>query len=87
MRSQSGGTLGRVTGLDPAGPSFVLSTSSNRLADTDAVNVDTVVTDSGLAGLGLSRSLGHVNFWPNGGTASQPGCYIGKLFKSRAFCV
>lgn len=80
VRSLSGGTLARVTGLDPAGPSFVLATSGNRLADNDAVNVDTIVTDSGLSGLGLDRSLGQVNFWPNGGTASQPGCFVGKYF-------
>lgn len=83
-QSQSRLTVGRITGLDPAGPSFTYVLNRNRLAESDAVNVDTIVTDSGLSGLGINRSLGRVNFWPNGGTASQPGCFIAVCSHNRA---
>lgn len=78
LLQQSGQRLGRITGLDPAGPSFSGIANSGRLWHTDADRVDTILTDSGLGGLGISASLGHVNFWPNGGTSSQPGCFVGK---------
>ncbi|XP_071050610.1 pancreatic triacylglycerol lipase-like isoform X2 [Onthophagus taurus] len=32
------------------------------------------VVDSGLNGMGLNRTIGQINFFPNGGIASQPGC-------------
>ncbi|KAI4461544.1 lipase [Holotrichia oblita] len=82
IQQQSGLTVGRITGLDPAGPSFTYVTSSYRLSENDAVNVDTIITDS--YGYGINRSLGKVNFLPNGGSASQPGCYIVVCSHNRA---
>ncbi|KAI4461555.1 lipase [Holotrichia oblita] len=79
LLQQTGQRLGRITGLDPAGPSFSGAANSGRLWRTDADRVDTILSDAGFGGLGIDASLGHVNFWPNGGTASQPGCFIGKF--------
>jgi len=68
--------LGRITGLDPAGPYFEYTDPIVRLDPTDAVFVDNLHTD-GTAnlqlGLGLMQALGHADFFPNGGK-NQPGC-------------
>ncbi|CAH6792473.1 Lipi [Phodopus roborovskii] len=65
------GKLGRITGLDPAGPKFAGKPSNSRLDYTDAKFVDVIHTDS--KGLGILEPLGHVDFYPNGGK-QQPGC-------------
>lgn len=46
--------------------------TKRRLCDTDATYVDVIHTDSGI--LGFPRSVGHADFYPNGGKAMQPGC-------------
>ncbi|XP_040606297.1 lipase member I [Mesocricetus auratus] len=65
------GKLGRITGLDPAGPKFSGKPSDSRLDYTDAKFVDVIHTDS--KGLGILEPLGHIDFYPNGGK-QQPGC-------------
>ncbi|XP_006983666.1 lipase member I [Peromyscus maniculatus bairdii] len=65
------GQLGRITGLDPAGPKFSGKPSDSRLDYTDAKFVDVIHTDSD--GLGILEPLGHIDFYPNGGR-KQPGC-------------
>ncbi|XP_036059337.1 lipase member I [Onychomys torridus] len=65
------GQLGRITGLDPAGPRFSGKPSDSRLDYTDAKFVDVIHTDSN--GLGILEPLGHIDFYPNGGR-KQPGC-------------
>lgn len=64
----------RTTGLDPAGPGFFGNLFLHHLSDSDAQFVDIIHTDSGYLGLGYPASAGHVDFWPNGGTRSQPRC-------------
>lgn len=67
------GRLGRVTGLDPALPGVhMLTTEDNRLDPNDATFVDVVHSCGGI--LGFLQPLGHVDFYPNAGTAVQPGC-------------
>lgn len=66
--------IGRITGLDPAGPLFLLSSEDNRLSPGDATFVDVIHTDSGK--FGLSKAVGHIDFYPNGGSAPQPGCFL-----------
>ncbi len=61
--------LKRISGLDPAGPMFGQK-SSERLDKTDAEFVDVIHSDSTL---GFNSPIGHVDFYPNGGS-SQPGC-------------
>lgn len=71
-------TLGRITGLDPAGPLFVESNVS--LSKTDAQFVDVIHTNAGdfAAGkFGLNKAIGHVDFYPNGGS-DQPNCSLSK---------
>lgn len=73
--------LARITGLDPAGPAFetpYLKDPGDRLDSTDANFVDVIHTCAG--SLGFLRPIGHVDFYPNGGTFTQPGCPI---FSSR----
>ncbi|GFR66356.1 pancreatic lipase-related protein [Elysia marginata] len=72
----TGAKLGRITGLDPAGPSFESYSANVRLDKSDASFVDVIHTDAeGLisSGFGIRTSIGHVDFWPNGGE-HQPGC-------------
>nr|XP_019597556.1 PREDICTED: lipase member I [Rhinolophus sinicus] len=65
------GHLGRITGLDPAGPKFSGKPSNARLDYTDAKFVDVIHSDTN--GLGIKEPVGHVDFYPNGGV-EQPGC-------------
>lgn len=64
----------RITGLDPAGPLFEMPPKSSkyRLSKEDAEFVDIIHTDGGI--FGFKASIGHADFFPNGGTAIQPGC-------------
>ncbi|NXY49872.1 LIPH Lipase, partial [Ceuthmochares aereus] len=65
------GALGRITGLDPAGPLYRGKPPSERLDPTDAQFVDVIHSDTD--GLGYREALGHIDFYPNGGD-DQPGC-------------
>lgn len=68
--------LGRITGLDPAGPDFANTDKVVRLDETDAVFVDVIHTDAKnllLLGFGLKEQIGHSDFYPNLGH-DQPGC-------------
>ncbi|XP_054710965.1 pancreatic lipase-related protein 2-like [Uloborus diversus] len=68
--------LGRITGLDPAGPLFQSGDKQVRLDETDANFVDIIHSDGGenvVDGLGLGDPIGHIDFYPNGGRR-QPGC-------------
>lgn len=65
--------IARITGLDPALPSFDhFKDADQRLDLTDAQFVDIIHTCAGT--LGLFAPIGHVDFYPNGGTPTQPGC-------------
>ncbi|KAJ8025384.1 Inactive pancreatic lipase-related protein 1 [Holothuria leucospilota] len=67
-------SIGRITGLDPAGPGFDENQSifekHCKLDPTDADFVDVVHTDGFY---GNKFPLGHQDFFPNGGV-TQPGC-------------
>lgn len=65
------GTVGRITGLDPAGPMFPTN-PKERLDRHDATFVDVIHTCANV--LGFNDPIGHVDFFPNGGTCIQPGC-------------
>lgn len=68
--------LGRITGLDPAGPDFTDTDKVVRLDPTDAVFVDNIHSDAQnllLLGFGMKTAVGHSDFFPNLGH-DQPGC-------------
>uniref|UniRef100_A0A8D8MA48 Pancreatic lipase-related protein 2 n=1 Tax=Cacopsylla melanoneura TaxID=428564 RepID=A0A8D8MA48_9HEMI len=70
--------IGRITGLDPASPLFrqLLATSLVSLNFADAHYVDIIHSDGARhwsEGLGLFESIGHSDYFPNGGL-DQPGC-------------
>ncbi|CAL4159436.1 unnamed protein product, partial [Meganyctiphanes norvegica] len=62
--------------MDPAGPLFWNRTIEHRLDASDAAFVDIMHSNSGPVYdgcMGMLGPLGHVDFYPNGGT-HQPGC-------------
>lgn len=65
--------VGRITGMDPAGPLFTGKESSERLSEEDASFVDVIHSDGNK--FGYYAAIGHIDFYPNGGIAFQPGCY------------
>ncbi|XP_063117261.1 lipase member H isoform X9 [Cavia porcellus] len=65
------GQLGRITGLDPAGPLFNEKPPEDRLDPSDAQFVDVIHSD--MDALGYKQPLGNIDFYPNGGL-DQPGC-------------
>ncbi len=70
------GKLPSIVGLDPAAPLFESPELEERLCDTDAKLVEVVHTNAGW--LGISSPLGHIDFYPNGGT-TQPACDLGLI--------
>ncbi|GIY71730.1 inactive pancreatic lipase-related protein 1 [Caerostris darwini] len=69
--------LGRITGLDPAGPYFRKVPRNVQLDDTDSTFVDVIHSNPApniLLGLGTLVDGGHINFWPAGGI--QRGCSL-----------
>lgn len=68
--------LGRITGLDPAGPYFEHTSSRIQLDPSDAKFVDNIHTDARSIlrlGFGMMQPSGHVDYYPNSGR-HQPGC-------------
>lgn len=63
----------KICGLDPAGPLFSVATTTNRLDPGDASYVVVIHTNGNL--LGFSSSIGHADYYPNGGM-KQVGCGI-----------
>ncbi|XP_041975198.1 lipase member H-A-like isoform X2 [Aricia agestis] len=74
------GRPGRVTGLDPALPLWCKN--PDRLGTDSAVYVEIIHTDGGV--LGFMKPIGHVDFYPNGGTNPQPGCWCSTCSHFRA---
>jgi len=68
--------IGRISGLDPAGPYFEGTSSQISLDKSDASFVDNIHTDGPplyALGFGTYQSMGHADYYPNGGD-DQPGC-------------
>ncbi|KRT80501.1 hypothetical protein AMK59_8313, partial [Oryctes borbonicus] len=70
---ETGSKLARITCTDPAGPAFENPkvNDTDRVTSADAEFVDVIHTDIGH--YGYIEAIGHVDFYPNGGTL-QPGC-------------
>lgn len=60
-------------GLDPARPGFDTRNSTGRLDASDALFVVGVHTGAGF--VAMSEPVGHVDFYPNGGS-KQPHCQL-----------
>ncbi|KAJ8961730.1 hypothetical protein NQ318_021330 [Aromia moschata] len=77
------GRLPRITGLDPAGPLYHKASLDDRLDPSDADFVDVIHTNQAV--FGIVPSIGHVDFWPNGGGPKQPGCSFYERFVRSGF--
>ncbi|KAG7305080.1 hypothetical protein JYU34_010540, partial [Plutella xylostella] len=73
--------VARITGMDPAGPSWRLNPLA--LNREDARYVEAIHTDGNI--LGIFDPIGHANFYPNGGMNPQPGCLISTCSHSRSY--
>ncbi|XP_077390574.1 lipoprotein lipase [Festucalex cinctus] len=78
--------ISRITGLDPAGPTFEHADAQNTLSRDDAQFVDVLHTNTrGSPGrsIGIQKPVGHIDIYPNGGTF-QPGCDIQNTLRGLA---
>nr|XP_033790568.1 endothelial lipase isoform X3 [Geotrypetes seraphini] len=81
------GTVGRITGLDPAGPMFEGADPHKRLSPDDADFVDVLHTftrETLGVSIGIRMPVGHVDIYPNGGD-HQPGCGLSEVLGAIAY--
>lgn len=68
--------VGRMTGLDPAGPGFNPPATGRFMQSVDATLVDAY--HSNPRSLGISTDVGRCDYWFNDPALPQPGCDVGK---------
>ncbi|OCU02685.1 endothelial lipase [Xenopus laevis] len=81
------GRIGRITGLDPAGPMFEGAEAHKRLSPDDADFVDVLHTYTREAlgvSIGIQMPIGHIDVYPNGGDF-QPGCGLSDVLGAIAY--
>lgn len=84
-----GGKLGRITGLDPAGPYFTNNEDYHRLDRNDAQLVDIIHTNADKGWnffLGIYSPIGHIDYYANDGKW-QPNCGLHNFFSCNHIAV
>lgn len=70
-RYTDGGNIGKVIGLDPAGPEFDFNDPTTRISSNSANYVECIHTDNSL---GIQAPICQADFFVNRGS-NQPGCF------------
>lgn len=79
------GRLPRITGLEPASGGYERIEKLRSLSSSDATFVDVIHTNAKILGLGTTSSIGHADFYPNGGRW-QYGCLWNTEYDSLIHC-
>ncbi|XP_073966205.1 lipase member H-A-like [Choristoneura fumiferana] len=74
------GNIAYLTALEPALPGFI--TNDHKFRANDGAYTEVIHTNAGL--LGYVSDLGHVDFYPNGGT-DMPGCDSAECDHARSY--
>jgi len=82
MKMPNNQKLGRITGLDPAGPTFEGSADKTIGLNPSCANLVDVLHTA--FDLGTTRDIGHLDFYPSGGR-NQPGCFMANQFTDETF--
>ncbi|XP_075989905.1 pancreatic lipase-related protein 2-like [Anticarsia gemmatalis] len=75
-----GGQVGYITALEPASPGFIFN--DDKFRPNDGAYTEVIHTNAGV--LGYLSTLGHVDFYPNGGI-NMPGCNSQECDHARSY--
>lgn len=84
VKKQTLSKLRQIIALDPANVFLNDTTGEGRLYKEDAEVVAALHTDGGKSG--YLEAIGTIDFFPDGGSAVQPGCETSEIGKRLLLC-